>query len=103
MTEEVAQRCGNCRWWVAGSPANAAATRDPLAVPFHGACHVYPPEARTSGWRENQSGVFPVTHEDRFCAMWEGLPGGRDPDDGEEATVDQSGGEVVPIRPNIAA
>lgn len=102
MTEKT-ERCGTCRWWVAGSPANAAAARDPLADPYRGACHVYPPEARTSSWRDNEAGLFPVTHEDRFCAMWEGQPSGSDPDDGENAPVEQSGGEVVPIRPSLAA
>lgn len=103
MTDRIPARCGNCRWWIPGAPANAAATREPGAAPYHGACHVSPPVASAAHWSGPKVGWFPITHEDRFCAEWEEPEDDGGPDGGEEVPADQGGGDVVPIRRDLAA
>lgn len=72
-------------------------------MPYHGACHVNPPVPHGSYAAAGVYGVFPVTHEDRFCAEWEDPEDDGGPDGGEEVSADQSAGEVVPIRRDLAA
>lgn len=64
----AAMRCETCIYWSRESSPLATANRNPASAQDRGTCQVAPPElVAVGGFSE---GVWPVTHESRFCGAW---------------------------------
>lgn len=93
-------RCGTCTWWLAGHPPRAAMERLPgTPEPFLGICVVNPPVVVVGAVISDACAMFPQTHENRACRLWQPDTSGDEPGGGERADL----GEVVDLAERRAA
>jgi hypothetical protein len=88
MTAPTGEACASCIYWQRKGHETAAATIDASGPADVGTCHFYPPRVADVG--PFAAGMWPRTHESRWCGEWEGP----EPDDGERA----SDTNVVPFQ-----